>query len=283
MGDRKGVIDPLAPNLPSCEAKDASNHGAVMAVSFNSIWIVGASTGIGRATALEFARAGVTVFASARRAHLLDELAAEAPAGRIIPVPVDAADREAMLAAYARIQAEHGTPEALLFAAAQSAPEIGSQAVAPVLAPMFELNVHGCLHMLEAGLPALRAQGRGQVAIISSVAGFRGLPRALAYGASKAALTHIAEALWFECKRDGVAVQVIHPGFVKTPLTDKNDFPMPCLMRVEDAARRIVSGMERRQFEITFPRRFTILLKLLRVLPYWIYLPMVARATRKLV
>lgn len=254
-----------------------------MALSFNSIWIVGASTGIGRATALEFAKAGVTVFASARREHLLEELAAQAPAGRIIPFPVDAANREAMLAAYARIEAEHGTPGALLFAAAMSAPENGSQAIAPVLAPMFDLNVYGCLHMLEAALPALRSQGKGRVAIISSVAGFRGLPRALAYGASKAALTHIAEALWFECRRDGVTVQVIHPGFVKTPLTDKNDFPMPCLMRVEDAARRIVAGMERRGFEITFPRRFTIGLKLLRILPYGLYLRLVARATRSLV
>ncbi|HEY4547926.1 MAG TPA: SDR family NAD(P)-dependent oxidoreductase, partial [Pedomonas sp.] len=128
-----------------------------------------------------------------------------------------------------------------------------------------------------------RSRRSGRVAIISSVAGFRGLPRALAYGASKAALTHIAEALWFECRRDGVTVQVIHPGFVKTPLTDKNDFPMPCLMQVENAARRIVAGMQRGQFEITFPRRFTVLLKLLRILPYRLYLPMVARATRNLV
>lgn len=254
-----------------------------MAHSFTSIWIVGASTGIGRATALEFARAGITVFASARRAPLLEELAAEAPEGRIVPVPVDAANRGAMLAAYARIEAEYGPPGALLFAAALPAPENGSQAVAPVLAPLFDLNVYGCLHMLEAGLHALRAQRKGRVAIISSVAGFRGLPRALAYGASKAALTHIAEALWFECRREGVTVQVIHPGFVKTPLTDKNDFPMPCLMRVEDAARRIVRGMERTQFEITFPRRFTVLLKLLRILPYGLYLRLVARATRNLV
>ncbi|HEY4547385.1 MAG TPA: SDR family oxidoreductase, partial [Pedomonas sp.] len=129
-----------------------------MALSFTSIWIVGASTGIGRATALEFARAGVTVFASARRAALLEALAAEAPEGHIIPVPVDASDRAAMLAAYARIEAEHGTPGALLFAAAMSAPEDGTQAVAEVIGPMFELNVYGCLHMLEAGLPALRSR-----------------------------------------------------------------------------------------------------------------------------
>lgn len=254
-----------------------------MTGKITSIWIVGASSGIGRATALEFAKAGATVFASARRAPLLETLAAQAPSGRIVPIPVDACDREAMLAAYACIEADHGVPAALLFAAAIPPPEEGSQAVAPVLTPVFDLNVYGCLHMLEAALPSLRARRSGRVAIISSVAGFRGLPRALAYGASKAALTHIAEALWFECRRDGVTVQVIHPGFVKTPLTDKNDFPMPCLMPVEDAARRIVSGMERGQFEITFPRRFTVLLKLLRILPYGLYLRLVAWATRGLV
>jgi len=263
-----------------------------MAHSFTSIWIVGASTGIGRATALEFAKAGVTVFASARRAQLLEELAAEAEAealqgpgpGRIIPVPVDAADREAMLAAFARIEAEHGAPGALLFAAAMPMPaERGSQAVAPVIAPVFDLNVYGCLHMLEAALPALRVRRAGRVAIISSVAGFRGLPRGLAYGASKAALTHIAEALWFECARDGIAVQVIHPGFVKTPLTDKNSHPMPFLVQADEAARRIVRGMERGGFEITFPRRFTWFLKLLRLLPYGLYFRLVARATRRFV
>ncbi|MGK2284964.1 SDR family NAD(P)-dependent oxidoreductase [Pedomonas sp. V897] len=255
-----------------------------MALSFKSIWIVGASTGIGRATALEMARRGVTVFASARRAALLEELAREAPAaGSIIPVPVDATNREAMLAAWARIEAAHGAPEALLFAAATHAPEGRCQAVADICGPVFETNVSGCLHMLEAGLPALRARRAGRVAIISSVAGFRGLPRALAYGASKAALTHIAEALWFECRRDGVTVQVIHPGFVKTPLTDKNDFPMPCLVSAEEAARRIADGMARGGFEITFPRRFTYLLKLLRLLPYGLYLRLVAWATRGLV
>jgi len=254
-----------------------------MAYPFKSIWIVGASTGIGRETALEFARRGVTVFASARRAALLEELAREAPEGRIIPMPVDAVDREAMLAAYAHIEQGHGVPDALLFAAATHAPERSCQAVAPVCGPVFEVNVSGCLHMLEAALPALRARRSGRVAIISSVAGFRGLPRALAYGASKAALTHIAEALWFECRRDGVAVQVVHPGFVKTPLTANRDFTMPFLMSADEAARRIVDGMTKGGFEITFPRRFTYFLKFLRVLPYGIYLRLVAHATRGLV
>lgn len=248
-----------------------------------SIWIVGASTGIGRATALEFARRGVRVLASARRAALLEELAREAPDGRIIPVPVDAADRSAMAAAYTGIRAAHGVPDALLFAAATHAPEGACQASTRIIGPVFDVNINACLHMLDAALPDMRARKSGRVAIISSVAGFRGLPRALAYGASKAALTHIAEALWFECRRDGVTVQVIHPGFVKTPLTDKNDFHMPFLLSAEEAARRIVKGMQGSHFEITFPRRFTYLLKLLRLLPYGVYLRLVAWATRGLV
>lgn len=254
-----------------------------MAYPFKSIWIVGASTGIGRATALEFARRGVTVFASARRAELLEELAREAPAGSIIPVPVDATDHDAMQAAWTRIEASHGVPDALLYSAATHAPERTGQAVARICRPVFELNVMGCLNMLEAALPAMRARRSGRVAMISSAAGFRGLPRALAYGASKAALTHIAEALWFECRREGIVVQVIHPGFVATPLTANRDFHMPFLMKAEDAARRIVDGMARDRFEITFPRRLTYFVKLLRILPYCLYLPLVERATRGVV
>ncbi|MEX6723274.1 SDR family NAD(P)-dependent oxidoreductase [Parapedomonas caeni] len=251
-----------------------------MTTAFSSIWIVGASTGIGRATALAFARAGVTVFATARGADKLEALAADAPAGRVVVLPCDCSDRAAMLETYRRITGQMGGPPgAALFAAATWAPEDGGQARVDVVGPVFDVNVHGCLNMLEELWPAMLAAGRGRVAIISSVAGFRGLPRALAYGASKAALTHIAEALKFDGDRAGVAVQVIHPGFVKTPLTDKNDFDMPFLMTAEAAADRIVAGMATSAFEITFPRRFTFMLKLARILPYRLYFPFIRRIT----
>lgn len=252
-----------------------------MTTPFNAIWIIGASTGIGRATALAFTRLGVTVFASARTREALLSLAQEAPEGLIQPMPLDARNREDVHACYEEIKARYGAaPGAILYAAATWSPVQSSQTALAILEPVFEVNVYGCLHVLEAILPDFKARGSGHVGIISSVAGFRGLPRALAYGASKAALTHIAEALKFECDPVGVTVHVIHPGFVKTPLTDKNDFPMPCLMTAEEAAKCIIRGMRGQGFEITFPRRFTYLLKLLRILPYKLYFALVRWGTK---
>lgn len=250
-----------------------------MSVLPRTLWLIGASTGIGRETALQLARAGVTVVASARSAGKLASLAEEAPPGRIVPLACDAADPESLKAAYAAAKAVAGPIEALLFAAATWTPET-EQAVA--LAPVrhvFEVNFFGCLAAIEAVTPDMMVAGRGRIAVISSVAGFRGLPRALAYGSSKAAMTHMAETLRLQLRRHGIIVQVVHPGFVRTPLTDKNDFPMPFLMEPDQAAARIVAGLQSDRFEITFPRRFTMLLKLLRCLPYAWYFPAVRRAT----
>ena len=115
--------------------------------------------------------------------------------------------------------------------------------------------------------------------MVSSVAGYRGLPSSLAYGATKAALINLCEALKFDFDRLGLKIQLVNPGFVRTPLTDKNTFPMPFLMEVDAAADRVVDGLAGNAFEITFPRRFTYGLKLMRMLPYWAYFPMVRRAT----
>jgi NAD(P)-dependent dehydrogenase (short-subunit alcohol dehydrogenase family) len=247
-----------------------------------TVWIVGASTGIGRFTALAFAKAGTRVVASARSADGLATLAAEAPEGMILALPLDATDREACLAGFAQAEAMLGAPlDAVMACAATWNNDRGSQANAGAVRPLFEVNVFGALHLTEAALAAMGPRRSGRIAIVSSVAGFRGLPRALAYGASKAALTHIAEAMKFECDRQGIIVQVIHPGFVKTPLTDKNDFPMPFLMAPEAAAARIVAGMSGNSFEITFPRRFTYLLKLLRMMPYRLYFWLVGKAATR--
>lgn len=244
-----------------------------------TLWLIGASTGIGRETALQLARAGVTVVASARNADKLESLAGEAPPGRIVPLTCDAADPESLKAAYAAAKAAAGPIEALLFAAATWTPETEYLVALDPVRDVFAVNFFGCLAAIEAVAPDMMAAGRGRIAVISSVAGFRGLPRALAYGSSKAAMTHMAETLRLQLRRHGVTVQVVHPGFVRTPLTDKNDFPMPFLMEPEKAAARIVSGLQSDRFEITFPRRFTMLLKLLRCLPYAWYFPAVRRAT----
>ena len=128
---------------------------------------------------------------------------------------------------------------------------------------------------------AMIARGRGRIAIVSSVAGYRGLPTAAYDGASKAALINLAEALKFDLDRHGVTLQLIDPGFVRTPLTAKNEFTMPFLIPAEEAAEQIAKGLRGSSFEITFPRRFTYLLKLLRCLPYRLYFPLMARATRR--
>ncbi len=249
-----------------------------MSVPFKTLWIVGASTGIGRDTALAFARAGVKVAASARNVAQLQSLV-EAGNGNIAAFPLDVANGAAVAQAAEDVRAHLGDIDAVLFAAATWNNDTGSQAKVSIIAPMFDINIYGVLRVVEAVLPRMKEQRRGRITLISSVAGFRGLPRGMAYGASKAALTHIAECLRLECAPLGITVQVVHPGFVKTPLTDKNDFKMPFLMASDDAAQRMLRGMSGDGFEITFPRRFTYLVKLLRLLPYRLYFWLVRRAT----
>ncbi len=131
----------------------------------------------------------------------------------------------------------------------------------------------------EADLPALIARGAGHVSLISSVAGFRGLPKSLAYGPTKAALTNLAENLYLDMEPPGVGVSVIHPGFVQTPLTAQNKFTMPALITPEQAAQATIAGWAKGEFEIHYPKRFTHVMKLLRLLPYRAYFPAVRRAT----
>jgi len=146
---------------------------------------------------------------------------------------------------------------------------------------MFELNFMGTVHGLDALLPRMIARGRGRIAVVSSSAGFCGLPRAAGYGATKAALITLCESLKFDLDPLGVAIQVVTPGFVRTPLTDLNDFPMPFIIDADAAADRLVAGLYQDVFEITFPRRFTGLIKLLRWLPYCLYFPLVRAITRR--
>ena len=142
-----------------------------------------------------------------------------------------------------------------------------------------EINYMGVINCLQATVPAYIKQGKGHIAVVSSVAGYQGLPNASAYGSSKAALINMCEALQPELAAAGIKLQLVNPGFVRTPLTDLNKFPMPFLMEVEDAANRIIRGLRGNSFEISFPRRFTWLLKTLKLLPYAVYL----RLTKKLI
>ena len=244
-------------------------------------WVTGASSGIGRALASRLASEGWTVAASARRTGELEELARTATkgAGRIVPVPCDVTDARAVADAVADIEARHGPIALAVLNAGSYLPDSAESFDLDAFRKTVELNLLGTVNCLDALLPRWRARRRGHLAVVSSVAGYRGLPASLSYGATKAALINLCEGLWFDFRRLGLKVQVINPGFVRTPLTDKNTFPMPFLIDADDAARRIAAGLKSTRFEIAFPRRFVCLLKVLRILPYGLYFPLVGRRT----
>jgi NAD(P)-dependent dehydrogenase (short-subunit alcohol dehydrogenase family) len=247
-------------------------------------WVTGASSGIGRGVALELAKRGYVVAASARRAEELRALAGEATglAGRIEPAPLDVTDREATAKAVAEIETRG--PIALAFLNAGSsfddAPgDIGGAGFRQT----FELNVFGVANCLNPLMNAMKKRGKGQIAITGSIAGYGGLPGLRAYGPSKAAIINLAAEAKFSGDRIGVTIQIVNPGFVRTPLTAANKHPMPGIIDSDDASRRICDGFERAGFEIAFPRRLAWFLKALNHLPYGVYFPLMSRgAPRKL-
>ena len=243
-------------------------------------WLTGASTGIGRAVALRLAAEGWRVAASARNAEALAALAAEAPPGAIAPYPLDVTGRDACLACAERIERELGPLDLAIFNAGTHRPMAAQEFSSATVRTLLDINVMGVAHGLEAVLPRLIARKAGRVMIVASIAGYRGLPTAAAYGASKAALINMAEALRPELLEQGVVLQLVNPGFVKTPLTDKNRFPMPFLISAEQAAEAILRGMRSDRFEIAFPSVFAWLMKLVRVLPDRIYFHFTRRIAR---
>lgn len=251
----------------------------VMRPSDGAAWITGASGGIGRAVALRLAGAGWTVHATARRAEALAALAAEAVGpGRILPLPGDVTRADQMRATVAAITA--GGPLALAILNAGSYTPMRAQNFkAETARGMFEVNLGGVANGLEPVLEHMIARREGHVAITASVAGFRGLPDATAYSATKAGLIAMAEALAMDLVDLGVRISVINPGFVETEATEINTFEMPFLMTPDEAAGRIVAGLARPGFEISFPRRFAILMRLVGALPNQAYFSAVRRMT----
>ena len=240
------------------------------------VWLVGASTGIGLACAQALRAAGAQVFISSRQPQTVQDWAAR-DAG-VHWVPVDVTDPASVQAAARTVLAE-GPLDLLLYCAGHYRALRAAQWSLAEMLRHEQVNYTGALHVLDAVLPALMAQGHGHISLVSSVAGWRGLPQGLAYGPTKAALTHLGESLYMDLQDQGVDVSVIHPGFVATPLTAQNQFSMPALLRPEDAAVAMLRGWARGQFDIHFPKRFTGVLKLLRVLPYALYFPLVRRTT----
>lgn len=244
-------------------------------------WLVGASTGIGRATASRLHALGAKVIVSARGGEALDGFVATHPGAEAIVL--DVTDRAAVHEAAARIVAAHGALDLVCYCAGTYAEMRAPQFDLDVALRHQQVNYVGALVLLDAVLPQLLAQARagrgGHLSFVASVAGYRGLPRALAYGPTKAALIHLAEALHLDLAPQGLGVSVINPGFVETPMTAGNRFPMPALITPDEAARQIVAGWRDGDFEIHFPKRFTRWLKLLRHLAYPQYFAAVRRAT----
>jgi short-subunit dehydrogenase len=241
------------------------------------VWITGASAGIGKAIALAYAGEGALVAATARPSERLDEVAAHP---NITAFVGDITDGAAMHEVVRRIEADLGPIDRAILNAGTHQPVKAQDFEASELQRLLTVNVMGTAHCLEAVLQPMLARRRGQIAVVSSIAGYTGLPTSAYYGATKAALFNMCEALKFDLDEAGVDIRVIAPGFVRTPLTDKNEFPMPFLMEPEDAARRVVKGLRGRQFEVTFPRRFSYTLKLLRILPYALYFALVRRTVK---
>lgn len=253
-----------------------------------SVWLVGASSGIGRAVADALHAQGATVFVSARNAQALAEWVAQHPGGdtqgrpRAVALPLDVCDPDAVRAA-ARQAGAHAPLDLVLYCAGHYR---ALRATGFDLAEMLrhqQINYVGALHVLDAVLPALRAHaaaGRsGHLSLISSVAGLRGLPNSLAYGPTKAALINLAETLYLDLRPLGLGVSVVNPGFVETPLTARNDFEMPGLITPQAAAQAMLAGWARGDFEIHYPKRFTRWMKFLRLLPYRVYFPLVGKFT----
>jgi NAD(P)-dependent dehydrogenase (short-subunit alcohol dehydrogenase family) len=239
-------------------------------------WVTGASTGIGRDIARQLAAAGVTVAASARSAEKLQGLGPG-----IRAYPLDVTDAHAVAQTALAIERELGAIDLAVLAAGTYAPLAVEDFDLANFTSANATNYLGVVHGLAALLPPMLARRRGHVAWIASVAGYRGLPKAAAYGPTKAALINLAESLKPELDRKGIAVSVINPGFVETPLTAQNDFPMPFLMKSEEAAARSIAGLAARRFEIAFPRRFAAILKFAKLLPYGLYFAAVRRFVLK--
>jgi short-subunit dehydrogenase len=236
---------------------------------WKSVWITGASSGIGHEVALRLAQRGAKVAASARSADKLGELAALSR--NITAYPLDVTDAAAATAAHAAIVAAQGPLDLVLLNAGVWRVMGASNFSADAAREAMRVNYFGIVNALGPVIPAMVARGRGNIALMGSVAGYRGLPGGAAYGPTKAAIISLAEILAPDLAQKGVRVSIINPGYVATPMTAPNDFPMPYIVSVETAADHILTGLEKGRFEIAFPWQSAATLKLARIFPYPLY------------
>jgi NAD(P)-dependent dehydrogenase (short-subunit alcohol dehydrogenase family) len=258
----RGLFSPMNPPMADWRGK--------------RVWLVGASSGIGAATAHALHARGAVVLLSARGADALGAFADQHPGAQAWPLDVTDADA---VAATTRAILAQGPVDLMVYCAGHYREMRATGMDMPDLKKHLDINYVGALNVLHALVPAMAARGAGHISLISSVAGFRGLPKSLAYGPTKAALTNLAENLYLDLGPLGVGVSVVHPGFVQTPLTAGNDFTMPALITPEQAAQSMIADWGKGLFEVHYPKRFTRWMKLLRLLPYRAYFPAVRRAT----
>ncbi|WFE87732.1 SDR family NAD(P)-dependent oxidoreductase [Roseibium porphyridii] len=245
-------------------------------------WVTGASSGIGKELALDLARSGWTVAVTARSSKDLEALSIQAQnlPGSIHPYPGDVSDTQSMSDICKSILAGIGKIALMIANAGVYLPQDGLKAEAAAFKKSFDVNLMGTVNVLLPVIEVMKPEGRGQIAVVSSVAGYSGLPTSAAYGATKAGLINLAESLKFDLDRAGIRIQVVNPGFVDTPATRSNPFPMPHLLTVEQAVQKIREGLEdSKRFEIAFPTIFVLQLKFLKLLPYRLYFAFMSRAT----
>ncbi len=240
------------------------------------VWLVGASTGIGLACAQALRAAGAWVAISARHAQSVQAWAAQDAGVQWFPLDVT---RAGDVQTVAQEILASGPLDLVVYCAGYYKAQRATALDLDQLLLHNEVNYQGALQVLNAVLPGMLAQQQGHISLISSVAGWSGLPNGLAYGPTKAAMTNLAETLYVDLQDQGIGVSVVHPGFVATPLTAQNQFEMPALITPEKAAQEMLHGWAKGHFDIHFPRRFTLWLKLLKLLPYRIYFPLVRRFT----
>ena len=248
-------------------------------MSKNTIWITGGSTGIGKALAIKFASKGWNVAVSARRTELLDELSNSYE--NISGFPLDVTDKEKCKEVFNEIKNKYENVDICFFSTGTWDPKKEKDIDVEQIENVFKVNFFGTVNSIKAVEKYFKDKKNGVISIVSSIAGYRGLPNSTGYGPSKSALNNLAESLYFDFKRYNVRVCLVSPGFIKTPMTDKNDFKMPFLKTPDYAADQIYEGLVNKNvFEIHFPKSLTITLKLLSFLPSKIYFSLVGKLTK---
>ena len=244
-----------------------------------TIWITGASSGIGKSLALKFANEGWQVAASARREDLLNQLSESNQ--NISPFPLDVTSRENCEKIFEKIKNKFENIDTCFFSTGTWDPKKEKEIDIDQMKKVMEVNFFGTLNCIKAVEMYFKEKKNGNISIVSSIAGYRGLPNSTGYGASKAALNNLAESLYFDFGRYNVRVSLISPGFIKTPMTDKNQFKMPFLKTPEFAAEKIYNGLiSGSSFEIDFPKELTLILKFLKILPDSIYFKLIRKLTK---